>query len=100
MVWFLVPTVPLAEQQFEVVQAQIPSVVSKLISGADNVHTWSKALWEKILENVRIVVSTFQVLFDAVSHAFVKLDTLSLIVIDEGEFPPSPSSKPSSLNCN
>ncbi|KAK0635015.1 hypothetical protein B0T17DRAFT_26977 [Bombardia bombarda] len=84
MVWFLAPTVPLATQQFEVLQAQIPAVQTKLICGADNVQAWSETrVWDAILLNVRIVVSTFQILFDAVSHAFVRLDSLSLIVIDE-----------------
>jgi hypothetical protein len=32
---------------------------------------------------VKIVVSTFQILLDALSHRFVKMDLLALIVFDE-----------------
>ncbi|KAK0706786.1 hypothetical protein B0T26DRAFT_472686 [Lasiosphaeria miniovina] len=83
-VWFLTPTVPLALQQFEVLQAEIPAVQCRLICGLDNVEAWSEQrVWDAVLYNVRVVVSTFKILFDAVSHAFVRLSSLSLIVIDE-----------------
>lgn len=58
----------------------------KLLTGNDNVETWSGKTWEAILEGVRIVVSTYQVLFDALSHAFVRINDLALIVIDEGSY--------------
>ncbi|KAK3371219.1 hypothetical protein B0T24DRAFT_628118 [Lasiosphaeria ovina] len=83
-VWFLTPTVPLACQQFEVIQAHIPAAQCRFICGSDNVEAWSEEhVWDAVLHNVRVVVSTFQILFDAVSHAFVRLSSLSLIVIDE-----------------
>lgn len=86
IIWFLVPTVALAEQQFKVLEAQIPSVQIKQLVGADGVDTWSDTrIWNDYLENVRIVVSTYQVLSDAISHAFVPLSRLCLIVIDEGK---------------
>lgn len=85
--WFLAPTVDLATQQYDVLRSQI--IQTKLICGADNVDAWSsQQIWDALLLNVRVVVSTFQILFDAVHHSFVKLDSLSLIVIDEGEYRP------------
>ena len=85
MVWFLAPTVDLASQQYDVLRAQIRVAVSKFICGADNVDAWSsQKVWDAVLLNVRIVVSTFQILSDAVQHGFVRLDSLSLLVIDEG----------------
>lgn len=73
-------------QQFEVIRAQIPAVQSKFICGADDVDTWSSkpGVWDEVLLNTRVVVSTYRILFDAVSHAFVPLKTLGLLVIDEG----------------
>lgn len=60
----------------------------KLLSGSDNVDSWSSdAIWTEFLLNVKIVVSTYQILYDALSHAFVKLDSLALIVFDEGKEP-------------
>lgn len=76
----------LADQQFEAIRAQIPAVQSKLIRGSDNVDAWSTepGVWDAVLNNTRIVVSTNQILFDAVSHALVPLSAIGLIVIDEG----------------
>ncbi|KAL1841683.1 hypothetical protein VTJ49DRAFT_6722 [Mycothermus thermophilus] len=83
--WFLAPTVALAQQQFEVIRAQTQSVRSRLIVGSDNVEAWSSkpGVWDAVLLNIRIVVSTYQILFDAVSHALVPLESLCLIVVDE-----------------
>lgn len=47
--------------------------------------------WDTVLKNVKIVVSTFQVLLDALSHGFVRMDSLALIVFDEGKFALNPS---------
>ncbi|KAI0853755.1 hypothetical protein F5Y00DRAFT_59495 [Daldinia vernicosa] len=84
IVWFLTPTVALCEQQARVLRLQIPAVQIKTLVGADGVETWSDVrIWDNYLKNVRIVVSTYQVLLDAVNHAFVRMDRLSLIVFDE-----------------
>ncbi|OHE97620.1 RNase3 domain-containing protein [Colletotrichum orchidophilum] len=84
IVWFLAPTVSLCNQQFEVLKTQIPEVQIKFLSGDDNVDSWSdQQVWDAVLLNVRIVVSTYQILLDALSHAFVPMSRLSLIVFDE-----------------
>jgi ERCC4-related helicase len=86
IVWFLVPTVALCEQQSKVLRAQIPSAMIKVLSGSDGIDTWTSAsLWDAFLKNADIVVSTYQVLQDALQHMFVRLDGLSLIVFDEGK---------------
>lgn len=56
----------------------------KLLTGNDHVDTWSADIWETILDDVRVVVSTYQVLLDALCHAFISIDRLALIVFDEG----------------
>lgn len=84
IIWFLAPTVALGEQQARVLRSQIPAVQIKFLSGADGVDTWSDTrTWNDYLRNVRVVVSTYQVLLDAVGHAFVRIDRLSLLVVDE-----------------
>jgi len=45
-------------------------------------------LWDAVLKNVKIVVSTYQILYDALSHGFVKMESLALIVFDEGKLSP------------
>ncbi|KAI1418258.1 hypothetical protein F5Y13DRAFT_150976 [Hypoxylon sp. FL1857] len=84
IIWFLAPTVALCEQHSRVLRSQIQAVQIKFLSGSDGVDTWTDVrTWDDYLRNVRIVVSTYQVLLDAISHAFVGLDRLSLIVFDE-----------------
>lgn len=76
----------LAQQQHSVISKQLPMYQNRLLLGSDNVDHWSsQTIWDRILMNIRIVVSTPQVLLDAMSHAFVKLERLSLLVFDEGE---------------
>jgi hypothetical protein len=50
------------------------------------VDAWSNkpGVWDAVLLNIRIVVSTYQILLDAASHGLVPLSALALIVIDEG----------------
>ncbi|KAG5920789.1 hypothetical protein E4U42_006070 [Claviceps africana] len=83
IIWFLAPTVALCSQQFHVIKLQVPAVSMKLITGQENLETWSAATWKTVLRDVRIVVSTYQVLHDALCHSFIKMDRLSLIVFDE-----------------
>lgn len=83
-IWFLAPTVALCGQQFDVIRLQAASVPMRLLTGNDNVHTWSADIWDAILQDTRVVVSTYQVLLDALCHAFITIHQLSLIVFDEG----------------
>ena len=67
------------------VSQQLPAFQSRIITGADKVDYWSsQEIWDAVLENIRIVVSTPQVLLDALTHAFVRLDQIALLVFDEG----------------
>lgn len=85
-IWFLAPTVSLCAQQYEYIKSQITSVNVKMLSGEDDVDRWSQQKhWQTVLKNCSIVVSTYQILFDALSHGFVRIESLALIVIDEGQ---------------
>lgn len=82
--WFMAPTVALIEQQRDAIQSHI-SVQVGLISGDAAPDQWKDAsLWSRVLKNNRIIVSTPQVLLDALSHSYVSLEThISLLVFDE-----------------
>ncbi|KAF4625953.1 hypothetical protein G7Y89_g12212 [Cudoniella acicularis] len=83
-IWFMAPTVSLCEQQCAYISSQIPSQI-KFLSGADNVDRWTEqSLWDAVLKDVKVVVSTYQILLDALTHAFVRIESLALIVFDEG----------------
>ena len=84
MIWFLAPTVSLCDQQFGVIKAQIPSALPKVVTGSDTVDSWSQSTWEGVLVNVKVVVTTHQVLLDALLHGFVQISSLALIIFDEG----------------
>jgi ERCC4-related helicase len=76
----------LADQQHGAIALQLPAFQSRVLSGNDGVDHWSKQdIWDKILHNIKIVVSTPQVLFDALHRGFVAFSRLALIVIDEGK---------------
>ncbi|KKZ62243.1 hypothetical protein EMCG_00410 [[Emmonsia] crescens] len=85
LVWFLAPTVALAEQQHNNISQQLSAYQTKILLGADRLNYWSnKKIWDdKILLNIRIVVSTPQVLLDAMTHAFVSMSRIALLVFDE-----------------
>jgi len=83
----MAPTVSLCAQQFAVITSQISSVQAKLLTGDDGVDSWStQEIWTAFLFNVRIVVSTYQVLLDALYHGFIRMSALGLIVLDEGGY--------------
>ncbi|CCU83126.1 Dicer 2 [Blumeria hordei DH14] len=83
-IWFLAPTVTLGRQHFENIKLQITSVEKKFICGDDKVELWvNQSHWDSILHNISIVVSTYQILTDALTHGFVNIKNLALIIFDE-----------------
>jgi hypothetical protein len=77
--------VALCEQQHRVLSTFLPAVQIRLLVGSDNVDRWSEPwIWDIVLDNFRIVVSTHAVLADALDHGFVTMDRLALLVFDEG----------------
>ncbi|KAJ5657241.1 uncharacterized protein N7484_000890 [Penicillium longicatenatum] len=84
LVWFLAPTVALCLQQHDAIASQIPSVKTRTLTGFDNVDRWTEqSTWNTALQEVRVVVSTHAVLADALSHGFVRMPQLALMVFDE-----------------
>ncbi|OCB90323.1 hypothetical protein A7U60_g2499 [Sanghuangporus baumii] len=82
--WFIAPTVGLCEQQREVISSCLPVPVG-LISGALQPDQWTdEKLWSQVLSTHRIIVSTPQVLLDALRHGYVNMGRdIGLLVFDE-----------------
>ncbi|PFH49493.1 hypothetical protein AMATHDRAFT_63058 [Amanita thiersii Skay4041] len=82
--WFLAPTVTLCEQQKNVIEASLPVSVG-YVSGAMAPDQWKDAtMWEDVLRTHRIMVTTPQVLLDALRHGYIRLGRdVNLIVFDE-----------------
>lgn len=55
------------------------------MTGLDKVELWTEqAIWDAVLQDIQVVVSTHAVLADALTHGFVNISQLSLIIFDEG----------------
>ncbi|KAL4925951.1 uncharacterized protein BDV17DRAFT_283567 [Aspergillus undulatus] len=84
LIWFLCPTVALCQQHLASIKMHIPPMCCRSFTGNDNIDHWkTKEIWDAALSSVRVAVSTYQVLFDALSHGFVRMDSLSLLIFDE-----------------
>ena len=58
--------------------------LAKILTGNDGCDCWSsQGIWDAFLQNVKIVISTYAVLCDALVHGFVRLSSLALLVYDE-----------------
>ncbi|CAO1636838.1 unnamed protein product [Parajaminaea phylloscopi] len=80
---FLVNLVPLAHQQAAFLDANIPATVDVLY-GELEARQSSRHYWEDVFENgVGVVVCTAQCVLNAVIHAYLKLDDVSLLIFDE-----------------
>lgn len=56
-----------------------------MLTGLDKLDLWTEqAIWDAVLQDVQIVVSTYQVLADALTHGFVRIERLGLLIFDEG----------------
>ncbi|KAI2675933.1 hypothetical protein CBS147355_6114 [Penicillium roqueforti] len=85
LVWFLCPTIALCEQQVDVLRSHLPHSRPRSFTGKDQVDHWGeKSVWDAALFGVRVAVSTHQVLLDALTHGFTRIDQFSLLVFDEG----------------
>ncbi len=86
LVWFLAPSVALCYQQHQYLERYLPAYQILFLSGNDNIDKWTEGkLWDGVLKNVNVVVSTPQVLLDALTHGFVKMAKLALLIYDEGK---------------
>lgn len=66
------------------ISTQLPAFQARVLSGADNVKFWTEQwTWDDILRGIRIVVSTHQVLLEALEHGFIRMSKLALLVFDE-----------------
>lgn len=74
----------LIEQQCKVIASAMPGIVGS-ITGASEPDQWKDAsLWANILKTYKIMVSTPQILLNALQHGYVNLALhIGLVVFDE-----------------
>jgi ERCC4-related helicase len=81
----MAPTVALCLQQYKVISQHIPAAKSRTLTGLDKVELWTEQpTWDAVLQDVQVVISTHAVLVDAMTHGFVRISQLGLIIFDEG----------------
>lgn len=84
LVWFLTTTVALANQHHRAVSGQLPAYQARVLSSACKCELWSEQwIWDEMLKGIRIVVSTYEILREALVHGFVQMNQLALLVYDE-----------------
>lgn len=71
-------------QQHKAISLELPVYHIIILTGLDNVDKWTdQKLWDATLNGVHVVIATPAVLLDALSHAFVTISNVSLVVFDE-----------------
>ncbi|KAL2026159.1 hypothetical protein VTO58DRAFT_103343 [Aureobasidium pullulans] len=84
LVWFLAPTVALCHQHYKSVKTNLPAYQTRLLTSEDGVDRWTdQTVWDGVLKDIKIIISTYGVLYDALCHGFVAMKRLSLCVFDE-----------------
>ena len=74
----------LTEVEFTTIRVYLPMFLARLLTGNDGCERWTtQSMWTEVLNQIKIVVCTYQILFDALCHGFVRLDSLALLVFDE-----------------
>ncbi|KAJ5288314.1 ATP-dependent helicase dcl2 [Penicillium antarcticum] len=62
----------------------MPAVSMRMLTGDDGVDGWSnQEVWDTALQGSKVVFSTHAVLADALTHGFIQLQSLALLVFDE-----------------
>ncbi|XP_032516970.2 endoribonuclease Dicer isoform X1 [Danaus plexippus] len=81
--FFLVNTVPLVAQQKKTIERSCPVHGVAGFSGEDNVDYWNKAQWDSELSKYQVIVMTCQILSDMLTHQYLQLKDISLLIFDE-----------------
>ncbi|KAF8031365.1 hypothetical protein BT93_D0530 [Corymbia citriodora subsp. variegata] len=78
---FLAPTVALVQQQARVIEDSINFKVGSYCGGSKRLKTHAE--WEKEIEKYEVLVMTPIILLRSLSHCFIKMDSIALLIFDE-----------------
>ncbi|XWX01289.1 hypothetical protein V2A60_009315 [Cordyceps javanica] len=80
--FFVVDKVALCQQQYQVVHANLPFSVTKFY-GEQQPMEQAPQHWNAQFEENMIIVCTAQILLDCLSHGFIKMKQINLLIFDE-----------------
>ncbi|KAF9438743.1 Dicer-like protein 1 [Entomortierella beljakovae] len=80
--FFIVNNIPLVSQQAAVIRDYCECVVVEK-SGSKNAKKYNTNLWDDIMDQADVVVTTAQYLLDLLRHAFVKMSRVYMLIFDE-----------------
>ncbi|KAG9051388.1 Dicer-like protein 1 [Tulasnella sp. UAMH 9824] len=82
-IFFLVPKVPLVEQQKNFIVGQTDGLKIGGYIGAMGVDLWDRPKWLKELQEHDVFVMTPAILLRLLTHAYISLKQISLLIVDE-----------------
>nr|XP_043616152.1 endoribonuclease Dicer homolog 2-like [Erigeron canadensis] len=80
---FLVPTVVLVKQQAEAVRKYLDLKVEEYWGEKKGMDYWNASDWTKQRDENQVMVMTPAILHDALTHKFLRLDNIKLLIFDE-----------------
>ncbi|KAM7508303.1 hypothetical protein LguiA_018756 [Lonicera macranthoides] len=89
---FLAPTVALVEQQARVIQESIDFKVGIFCGSSKHLKTHHE--WEKEMEEYEVLVMTPQILLHNLSHCFIRIELIALLIFDECHYAQLESNHP------
>jgi endoribonuclease Dicer len=82
LVFFLVPSVHLAQQQARVLSNNLMEKVVPLFGDSSD-NLWKKADWDNIYKDISVVVCTPAILDSCLMHSYLDMGKISLLIFDE-----------------
>merc|ERR1719412_862083 len=79
---FLVPSVPLVDQQKTFISDNTALRV-KSFCGADGVDDWNLKNWNNAIDSAEVLVMIHQVFLDAMNGGYINLTDVCLLILDE-----------------
>ncbi|PIN16601.1 Ribonuclease III [Handroanthus impetiginosus] len=89
---FLAPTVALVQQQAKVIEKSLDFKVGVFCGTSTN--SKSRRDWEKELEQYEVLVMTPQIMLHNLSHCFLKIEMIALLIFDECHYAQLESNHP------
>ncbi|KAK4369861.1 hypothetical protein RND71_009336 [Anisodus tanguticus] len=89
---FLAPTVALVEQQAKVIEDSIDFKVGTYCGKSK--HLKSHQDWEKEMEQYEVLVMTPQILLHNLSHCYIRIEFIALLIFDECHYAQAESDHP------